>query len=351
MENYDGLKLNSLFYSEISSSSMVYDIFHNHKKIAKDFIENFLNLIIDKDITVIKEKKYPQQGSVDIFLSFSSKDKKTNILIEVKVHDYASVKPEQIKTYYEAAKEELGDGNVYFIFLTQFNRSNFSSEGNITLPGSIKEFEDSTKIIPEKRLKHINWEEFHKFIEPYKDILPKEYVHILELHKNWITAKSKEDIELNTIDVGERDLLSYFSDIEIDIKKELPFGKIYIKDKKEMLSIDLEQCNSKQLNKISNVIKTLTSSNDINKRVKQITKEETLTGAKEFLSTLIENSDSWLLLSFYSSLFNFVSRTDYLKLHGSGSKGFSIKVYVKNKGSISLCTIWINKKIDFSVKR
>lgn len=351
MEKYDGLKLNSLFYSEISSSSMVYEIFYNHKKIVKEFLKNLFGLTIDKDITVIKEKNYPRQGSVDIFLSFNSKGKKVNILIEVKVHDYLSVRPDQIRTYYEAAKEELSDDNVYFIYLTQFNKNNFSSELKVALPNSIKEFEDSTNIIPEGKIKHINWEEFHRFIGSYKDSLPKEYVLILNLHKNWITTKSKEDIELNIIDVGERDLSNYFSDIDIDIEKELTFGKIYNKDKKKILSVNLEQCNTGQLNKISSVIKKLASSNSINKRVKQITKEETLKGVKEFLSSLTENSENWLLLSFYSSLFDYVSRIDYLKLHGTGSRGFSIKVNIKNKGSISLCTLWISKKIDFSVKR
>lgn len=62
MEKYDGFKLNSLFYSEISSSSMIYEIFYSHKKIVKEFLKNLFGLTIDKDITVIKEKKYPQQG-------------------------------------------------------------------------------------------------------------------------------------------------------------------------------------------------------------------------------------------------------------------------------------------------
>ena len=62
MEKYDGFKLNSLFYSEISSSSMIYEIFHSHKKIVKEFLKNLFGLTIDKDIIVIKEKKYPQQG-------------------------------------------------------------------------------------------------------------------------------------------------------------------------------------------------------------------------------------------------------------------------------------------------
>lgn len=351
MEKYDGLKLNSLFYSEISSSFMIYEIFHSHKKIVKEFLKNFFGLAIDKDITIIREKNYPQKGSVDIFLSFNSDDIKTVTLIEVKVHDYLSVKPGQIRIYYEAAKEELCDDSVYFIYLTQFNRDNFYSESEVALPDSIKEFEDSIKILPEEKIKHINWKEFHKFIEPYKDSLPKEYVHILELHKTWITAKSEEDIKLNIIDVGIRGLPNFFPDIAINIEKELTFGKIYFKDKRKILSVDLEQCNTEQLNKIFNVIKNFADSDNIGKKVKQVTRDGTLLSAKEFLKSLSENEENWHLLSFYSSLFNFVNSTDYLLLYGTGTRGFSIKVNIKRKGIISMCTLWSNKKIDFSIKR
>lgn len=350
MEKYDGLKLKSLFYSEISSSSMVSEIFQYHKIIAKEFIKNLFNLNVDNDISIVNEKRYVT-GSVDLFLSFDSNDIKTNILIEIKVHDYISVKPAQIKTYYEAAQEELDSSNVYFIYLTQFNRKNFTSELKATLPNSIKEFDDSLKIIPESRLKHLNWEEFHDFIEPYKKKLPKEYILILELHKTWITAQSKEDIESNIIGVGERGLSNYFSDINIDIEKELPFGNTQYRDKKEILTVDLIQCNTDQLNKILNVIKIFADSNNVYKKVKQVTREDTLLGAKEFLKSLSENDENWHLLSFYSSLFNLVNSTDYLLLHGTGTKGFSIKVNIKRKGSISMCTLWANKKIDFSIKR
>ena len=104
MEKYNGLKLRPLFYSEISSSFMIYEIFHNHKEIAQEFIKYHFDLAIDNDITIIREKNYPQKGSIDIFLIFNSNGIKTVILIEVKVHDYLSVKPGQIITYYEAAK-------------------------------------------------------------------------------------------------------------------------------------------------------------------------------------------------------------------------------------------------------
>ncbi len=351
MEKYDGLKLRPLFYSEISSSFMIYEIFSNHKKIAKEFLKSLFGFNIDGDITVIREKNYPKKGSIDVFLSFNSNGKKTIVLIEVKVHDYLSVSTNQIKIYYEAATEELGDNDVYFIYLTQFTRNNIPSESKVTSPNSIKEFEESLKVIPEKRMKHISWEEFHRFIKPYKDSLPKEYVHILELQKTWIIAKSEEDIKLNVIDVGIRGLPTFFPDINIDIEKELNFGKIYFKDKKKILTVDLEKCNIEQFNKVINTIKNFSDSDNIDKKLKQITEEVTLQAAKDFLKSLSETEDNWDLLSFYSSLFNFVNNKDYLLLYGSGIKGFSIRVNVKRKGSISLCTLWSNKKIDFSVKR
>ena len=310
MEKHDGLKLRPLFYSEISSSFMIYEIFNTHKNIAKEFVKNIFGLTIDKDITVIREKRYPQQGSVDIFLSFNSKGKKVNILIEVKVHDYLSVRFDQIRILYEAAKEELSDGTVYFIFLTQFNRDNIPSESKVALPDSIKEFEDSLKEIPKSRLKHLNWEEFHKFIEPYKKSLPEEYVLILDLHKNWITTKSKEDTKLNKIDVGSKGLPIFFPDINIDIEKELPFGDIHFKNKKEILTVDLFQRNTDQLDKILDIVEKFADSNNIDKKIKQVTIDDTLLSAKEFLKSLSENEENWHLLSFYSSLFNFVNNTD-----------------------------------------
>ncbi len=351
MEKYDGLKLRSLFYSEISSSFMIYEIFNSHKNIAKEFIKNLFVLTIDKDITVVREKRYPPKGSVDVFLSFNSKGQKVNILIEVKVHDYLSVRFDQIRILYEAAKEELSDGTVYFIFLTQFNRDNIPSELKVTFPDSIKESEDSIKIMPENRIKHVNWEEFHRFMKPYKDSQPKEYAHILELHKTWMTAKSDEDIKLNKIDEVIKGLPHFFPDIDIIIEKELHFGKIFIKDKKEILSVDLEQCNTEQLYKIFKVINNFSKSNNIDKKVKQVTRDDTLLAAKEFLKSLSENEESWHLLSFYSSLFNFVNNTDYLLLYGSGAIGFSVRVNIKKKGNISMCTLWTSKKIDFSIKR
>jgi hypothetical protein len=351
LENYDGLKLRPLFYSEISSSFMIYEIFNNHKNIAKDFLKNIFGIAADDDISITREKTYPKKGSIDVFLSFKNKGKKTVVLIEVKVHDYLSATANQIRTYYEAAVEELGNNNVYFIYLTQFNRNNISQGSNAIFPNSIKEYEESIKIIPKENIKHISWKEFHSFIKSYKSTLPKEYNHILGLHENWITAKSDEDIKLNIVDVGIRGLHAFFPDMNIDIEKELEFGKIYYKDKRKILTVDLEQCNTLQLDKVFNVIKKFSQSENIDKKLKQVTEDATMQAVKDFLKSLSDQEDNWSLLSFYSNLFNFVNITDYLILYGTGTRGFSIKVSIKRKGIISLCTLWTSKKIDFSVKR
>ena len=46
-----------------------------------------------------------------------------------------------------------------------------------------------------------------------------------------------------------------------------------------------------------------------------------------------------------------VSSTDYLLLNGTGTRGFSIIVEIIGKGNVSLCTLWSNKTIEFSLNR
>ena len=354
LNNYDGLKLKPLFYSEISSSFMIYEIFDKHKNIAKDFLKVFFDLDVDDDISITREKNYPRKGSIDILINFSINDRKSVNLIEVKVHDYLSVSPDQIRVYYEAALEELGNNNVYFAYLTQFNRNNIPSGTEIALPDSIREFEDSKKKlqVSDEKLRHVNWEEFHSFINSYKNSLSEELKLILELQNTWINAKSKDDIQLNKNTAGIRGLSDYFPDVDVDIIEELGFANNpEFKNNKEILSIDLSECTKIQLDKILSIIRQFSGSNNINKTLKLNTEETTMQAVKDFLKSLSESEDNWQLLSFYSSLFNFVNSTDHLLLYGTGVRGFSIKTNIKRKGIISMCTLWSSKKIDFSIKR
>lgn len=99
MNEYNGSGLTPLFYSEISSSYMLYDIFKNHEMIVSDLIEKYFNVVPER-INVDRERSYPKKGSIDIFIEFMTGTKKHALLIEVKVHDYLSATDGQISTYY-----------------------------------------------------------------------------------------------------------------------------------------------------------------------------------------------------------------------------------------------------------
>ncbi len=71
---------------------------------------------------------------------------------------------------------------------------------------------------------------------------------------------------------------------------------------------------------------------------------------EEFLSELAINRE-WKVLGFYAMLIEYAHKTEYLCLNGTGTSGFSIRVDIKGKGEISLCTLYRNKLIDFSLKR
>ena len=93
--NYSGSELNPLFYSETSSTHLLYDIFNKHKTITAGFIEHYFGEHPEQ-IVVFREKSYPKKGSIDIFIEFTAKKRKCALLIEAKVHDYLSVSDNQI---------------------------------------------------------------------------------------------------------------------------------------------------------------------------------------------------------------------------------------------------------------
>ncbi len=353
MDQYEGLKLRPLFHSEISSSFMLYELFRNHKNIVMDFVDEFIGIKLAGTISINREKSYKGKGSIDIIINTRHEEVETNILIEVKVHDYASATPGQIKTYFEAALEEQKHGDIYFIYLTQFNRNNEPSNLGASLPGTIKEFDDARNLLRKYKdnLRHVSWPEFHKFINNYKDELTLEEKLMIDLQENWIRAEIDNDIKNNNIEVGDRDILDYFDDIAIDVTKELPFGAMLLKNRRTIFSIQLNMCSYEQLEKVLNIIKIFASSSRVDTKSIKDTEDITLNGAKEFLGSLSQDDTKWNLLSFYARLFSYIHATNYLLLHGTGSRGFSIKVTLKEKGTVSLCTIWANGTLEFSLKR
>lgn len=351
MKEYNGSKFRAIFHSELSSSFILYEIFNNHKNITKEFLNQFLKIEIDHtNIHVRREKNYPGKGAIDVFFSFEYQEKEVHVLLEVKVHDYFSVTKGQIKTYYEAAQEELGIGTIYFIYLTEFTTNNFPKNENIGPPATLQEFEDSQQSLKNENLAHISWEDFHEFIRPFIGDLQEEERLMLELQKSWITAKVEKELKDNAIDIGERDILDYFDDITINLEKVLP-GKKTAKNNRLNYIIDTARCSQPELDKIFDVIRQFSLSKKVDKRLIKPTDDSTLKAVGTFLGNLAQDEMNWKLVSFYSKLFDFAHTTKYTILHGTGTRGFSIRVSIQDKGTLSLCTLWKNRTIEFSLKR
>lgn len=347
MKKYSGSGLTPLFYSEISSSYMLYDIFKNQKQIILQLIKEQFNLLPDK-IIVERERAYPKKGSIDIFIEFMNAGKKHALLIEVKVHDYLSATEGQISRYYNAVVEDSVYDEVYFIYLTQFTVDNDFK--GIATPKTIDEAKKCKELIKE-RFVHISWQQMHIFLNKHFEILTEEQQLIVSLNRQWILQQCEAALESNKIDVGERGLEDYFFDIKIDIRSRLPFGSEISENKRQIWRVDTSTLEEMQLDAVLDVIKIHSESNAVNKIKQYKTEELTLQGAKDFLMLMAQSIEDWKLLSFYSKLFLLAEKLSYLKFNGTGTRGFSIKLEIQGKGEISLCTIYKNKTIDFSLKR
>jgi hypothetical protein len=352
-EKYDWKQLTPLFWSEISSSFMVHNIFERHKEIARDFLHEILGLdevrINLEKLQVKREKNYPGKGHIDVYLSVEDD---FCVLIEVKVHDYASARPDQLVTYYQAAlanrkAEQFQD--VYLIYITQFTKSNFGEEAGYLPPPSISEFSDTQVHLHDfaAKMRHISWDEFHSFIGDRYSVLSKEEQLIMRLHMGWIEEKNKHDKENRRVINGERGLEYYFNDVGIDLAEKLTFGR----KAGNSLIVSLRDLTLQQRNQLLEIIGQYTDSRSIS-RTKAEKKDYAIQAAKGLVTRLAINEADWNLLSFYSSLFSLIDLKEYLQLEGTGTKGFSIMVTIEGKGKLSLCTIWTNKhRIEFKIKR
>lgn len=347
MKKYNGEGLKPLFYSEISSSYMLYDIFDRNKIIASELIKKVFNISAEVQ-NVRREHSYKQKGSVDIFIDFINEGKKSELLIEVKVHDYLSATDGQISTYYNAAIEDNKDKQVYFIYLTQFTKKdNFEC---FVSPKTIEEAIKGESLI-KQNFAHISWQDIHTILEKYYEVMTDEQKLIVSLNRQWITYKCRADLEDNKINTGDRGIEDYFFDVNIDIQNKLNFGRMISKNNRQIWTIDLSILEEKQLDLVLEVIKSFSQSEAVNKVKKYKTEEATIEAAGTFLEKMLSSPKEWKLLSFYSRLFALVENTTYLKFNGTGTRGFSIKLEIENNGEISLCTIYNNKTIEFSLKR
>ena len=344
--SYDGSGLTPIFHSEISSSHLLFDIFDKHKEVAAAFLREYFGLEAE-DLLVFREKSYPKKGSIDLFITFNAHDHRCALLIEAKVHDYSSVTDYQISTYYNAVQEDQSYDDIYFIYLTQFNEK--TEFGDALKPRSLVEADRGRELIGDHFL-HLTWMDVHAFLEKHWSVLTKEQQLMVDLHRSWIVEKGRTDLATNTVDVGERSLEDYLGDVSQSLAELSDLGEEVKEAGRLKLRIDLTRLNDVERDVVYNAIHSLANSKSVNRKKEYQTDEATLQAVVDFLSELAANYE-WNLLRFYAGIFRLAHETKYLRLYGTGARGFSIRLEVSDKGEISLCTLWRSKQVEFSLRR
>ena len=231
---YEGSALTPLFYGEISSTHLFFDIFNKHQEIAKAFIEHIFK-VQPENILVTREKSYPGKGSIDLFFDFKIKGRRAALLLEAKVHDYLSVTEHQISTYYNAVSDDQVYDQIYFIYLTQFNeKDDFESTAQ---PKSLVEAERGRSLIGEQ-FHHLTWHDLHRFMEGHSKKLSSEQQLMVGLHKSWITYKCLKDLVNNLVETGERSLTDYLIGVDNALESLQPFGRRVAEGSRIKLRID-----------------------------------------------------------------------------------------------------------------
>lgn len=348
-ENY--LNFTPLFYSEVSSSFMLNEALQN-SSIADDFVGSITGLKPEGTCSVYREKRIGDAGSIDVLIDTRLAGREAVLLVECKVHDYVSTTRDQLSRYYENAREVYPGKDIYLIYLTQFTEASIDDASGLLRPPTLEEFERTKRLAENhERLFHVSWDDVHAIIAKNGDEVSPELSHILSLHKSWMRAKNRQDIQNQSVEPGTRDIKSYLSDIEIDITATLPFGKPRSVSGRENWEINIQKCTMEELAKVYEVVATLASSKELVPHTSSMMEEETRLAATAYLEELTSNNE-WNLLSFYSRLFALAEGTQLLRLNGSGRNGFSILAKVKGKGQISLCTLWTRKQtVEFGMYR
>lgn len=344
--SYEGSGLTPIFHSETSSSHLLFDVFNKHEVVAAAFLRVYYGLEAE-NLLVFREKSYPKKGSIDLFITFNANNHKCALLIEAKVHDYSSVTDYQINTYYNAVQEDQSYDEIYFIYLTQFNEK--TKFGEAIQPRSLVEATRGKELIGERFL-HLTWMDVHAFLKKHRSKLTKEQQLMVDLHRSWIVEKERTDLAANVVDVGERSLGDYLGDVSTALTKLDALGEEVKEAGRLKLRIDLTRLDDAELDIVYDAIHSLANSKSVSRKREYQTDDLTLQAVADFLSELARDYD-WNLLRFYAGLFHLAHETRYLRLYGTGTRGFSIKMEVIDKGEISLCTLWRSKHVEFSLRR
>ncbi|TFG05702.1 hypothetical protein EU538_11190 [Candidatus Thorarchaeota archaeon] len=216
-------------------------------------------------------------------------------------------------------------------------------------PRSLVEAARGRELIGDRFL-HLTWMDVHAFLEKHWTRLSKEQQLMVDLHRSWIVEKGRTDLVMNVVDVGERSLEDYLGDVSAALTALEPLGRKVSDKRTRKLRIDVTRLDDIERDVVYEAIHNLAGSESVNRKREYTTDEATLQAAADFLSELAGNYE-WGLLRFYTGLFRLAHETRHLRLYGTGTRGFSIKLEVIDRGEISLCTLWRSMHIEFSLKR
>jgi len=347
-ENY--LEFKPLFYSEISSTYMLYQVLNDYNEVSLNLLVSIIGKDIGGPVKVHREYRLSDAGNIDLLLEAKIGSRDSIVLIEGKVHDYLSATAHQITRYYEASEELFPDKDIYFFYLTQFNKQSISNIPGLGQPPTVTEFEKTVSTVKHfERYFHITWDEVHTILEKYTPHYTNELSHIISLQRKWMKAKTEEDLKEKSVEPGTRNIQSFLSDITISLPDELNFGVRKSVGKREVLEVDLNTCSQKDLIKIYKVFNVLLESRELLPFTDSSTSDTTSIARDELLQQLIESTDL-KLASIYAGLFSMAEESSVLKLNGSGIKAFSI--LGRSKVEFSICTLYTQKHtLEFGLLR
>ncbi|QNB45490.1 hypothetical protein BR63_03645 [Thermanaerosceptrum fracticalcis] len=355
--NFNPEELTPIFHSEISSSYILMEFLRQGENCLK-----FLAYMYKKGLgplnpqnyrveSIEREKMYKGKGAIDIYIRLKhASGRSIIVLIEVKVHDYDSYKFNQIGTYFEAARESEDSQDIYFIYLTQFNKQCFQDKTDVSQPGTVEEFRGAETDYP-GRIAHVSWPDFYAFIDEKIATITPTLEHLVILQRTWITDKIKRDLAKYAVNTLDREFGYYFPNTQQRMQELKELGEEKAKRGAKVLEIDLKKLSADEVMKIAEVIEHYADSKDVERKASYVTGEDTLNAVRKFLGELVLRPENWSLLSFYFRVFSIFQTRSYLLLNGTGSQGYSVKLKTVTAREISLCTLWKNHVIDFRLAR
>lgn len=198
-ENY--LNFTPIFYSEGNSTYILSEVL-SEQSVAKHFIYKITGIMPEESCSVKREQKVGSSGNIDLLIETRLEGKDSIMLVACTVNDYKFSQNNLLVSFYSNAKELYREKNIYLLYITQFTDSSIYVDSESLVPPTIKEYENTLTILNDYKssLFHFSWTDVHAIIGKHN--FSPELFHILNLHKNWIREKNRQDFWKRSADIA-----------------------------------------------------------------------------------------------------------------------------------------------------